>query len=224
MPSPFPGMDPYLESPSLWSHFHHHLIAALHQMVLSGVADRYKARVNKRSYTSEQALFTSVVLDTHQEEYIELRLREGRWVTLVDVVSPANKTTATGRQAYLAKREEARGAGANVVEIDLVLAGTPAMDFCRSGLPEHDYAITVTRANQPDRHHVYTAKLPERLPHVRVPLGGDDRDIDLQSAVTRSYEQGNFASQIDYRRDTPAALGESRLHWVEELLRQQQLR
>ena len=29
MPTPFPGMDPYLEHPDLWPDVHHGLIAAL---------------------------------------------------------------------------------------------------------------------------------------------------------------------------------------------------
>ncbi|MBV8886966.1 MAG: DUF4058 family protein [Chroococcidiopsidaceae cyanobacterium CP_BM_RX_35] len=29
MPSPFPGMDPYLEQPALWSSFHSRLIVAI---------------------------------------------------------------------------------------------------------------------------------------------------------------------------------------------------
>ncbi|MEL7313805.1 MAG: DUF4058 family protein, partial [Cyanobacteria bacterium J06559_3] len=29
MPSPFPGMDPYLEHPALWSEFHDRLILAI---------------------------------------------------------------------------------------------------------------------------------------------------------------------------------------------------
>ncbi|HEY9607995.1 MAG TPA: DUF4058 family protein [Allocoleopsis sp.] len=29
MPSPFPGLDPYLENPELWSEVHHRLITAI---------------------------------------------------------------------------------------------------------------------------------------------------------------------------------------------------
>ena len=57
-----------------------------------GLVDRYRARVNQRHYVTEQALFTSVVREEHHEDYIEIRQRlDGRLITLVDVVSPANK-------------------------------------------------------------------------------------------------------------------------------------
>ena len=33
MPSPFPGMDPYLENPSLWPDVHHMLISSYREML-----------------------------------------------------------------------------------------------------------------------------------------------------------------------------------------------
>src|ERR1700675_391821 len=116
MPSPFPGMDPYLEGEKIWPVFQHHLVACLYQTLLPGLVDRYRARVGQRLYVTEQALFTSIVREEHQEEFIEIRQRnDGRLVTLLDVVSPPNKTTALGRQSYLNKRREAKGAGASLV-------------------------------------------------------------------------------------------------------------
>ena len=36
MPSPFPGMDPYLEGEKHWPAFQHHLVACLYQTLLPG--------------------------------------------------------------------------------------------------------------------------------------------------------------------------------------------
>src|SRR5436190_12416981 len=119
MPSPFPGMDPFLEDEKIWPTFQHHLVACLYQTLLPGLVDRYRARVGQRRYATEQALFTSVLRDEHEEEFIEVRQRnDSKLITLVDVVSPTNKTTDAGRQAYLAKRKEAKSSGASLVEID----------------------------------------------------------------------------------------------------------
>jgi hypothetical protein len=220
-------MDPYLESEDFWPTFHHQLITCLYQVLLPGLVDRYKARVGQRRYVTEQALFTSIVRDEHQEEYIEIRQRgENRLVTLVEAVSPANKTMTAGRQAYLAKRREARAAGANLVEIDLVLQGKPTLDYSRDGLPDWDYAVTVTRANQPDRYEIYKATLQERLPRFRLPLSGDDRDtvVDLHTAFTRSYDQGDFADKINYQRDPVPSLSPEDRQWLDDLLKKQKLR
>src|SRR5262249_51651304 len=109
MASPFPGMDPYLEDEKHWPVFQHHLVGCLYQAILPGLVDGYRARVGQRQDTTEQALFTSIIRDSHEEEMIEIRQRsDGRLITLVEVVSPANKTTPEGRKAYLTKREESR--------------------------------------------------------------------------------------------------------------------
>jgi hypothetical protein len=220
-------MDPYLEGDKLWPVFHHQLVTCLYQILLPGLVDRYKARIGQRHYVTEQALFTSVVQEEHHEEYIEIRHRnETRLITLIDVVSPVNKTTTAGRQAYLNKRRDGKQACANLVEIDLTTQGQPMLDYSRDGLPDWDYAVTVTRASQPDRYEIYTATLQKRLPRFRLPLANDDRDsvVDLQVAFSRSYDQGNFAAQVDYTRDPPITLPEEDRKWLHELLRQEKLR
>ena len=227
MPSPFPGMDPYLEDEKLWPSFQHQLVNCLYQILLPGLVDRYRARVGQRHYATEQALFTSVVREEHHEEFIEIRQRtDGRLITLVDVVSPANKTTTQGRQTYLDKRREGRSASSNLVEIDLVLQGQPMLDYSRDGLPDLDYAVTVTRPAQPERYEIYTTTLQKKLPRFRLPLAADDRDtvLDLHAAFTRCYDQGNFAAKIDYQREPPMRLSESNRQWVGEILKQQKLR
>jgi hypothetical protein len=220
-------MDPYLEDEKIWPVFQHQLVLCLYQILLPGLVDRYRARIGQRHYVTEQALFTSVVREEHQEELIEIRQRsDGRLVTLVDVVNPANKTTDVGRRAYLTKRGEAKAGGANLVEIDLVLQGQPTLDYSREGLPEWDYAVTVTRAAHAEKHEIYSATLQKRLPRFRLPLAADDRDtvLDLQTSFTRCYDQAGFAAQIDYRRDPPARLGDEDRRWLHDLLRQQKLR
>ena len=227
MPSPFPGMDPYLEDDALWPVFHHQLVMCLYQILLPGLVDRYRARVNQRHYVTEQALFTSVVREEHHEDYIEIRQRsDGRLITLVDVVSPTNKLNPAGRSAYLAKRCESKSANANLVELDLVLQGQPTLEYSRDGLPDWDYAVTVTRSTQPERYEIYTSTLQKRLPRFRLPLAADDRDtvLDLHTAFTRCYDQGGFAAKIDYTRDPSTPLIDEDRKWLQEVLKQQKLR
>ncbi len=227
MPSPFPGMDPYLEDEKIWPEFHHALVATLYQGLLPNLVDRYRARVGQRHYTTEQALFTSIIRDEHHEEFVEVRQRsDGRLVTLLDLVSPANKTLSAARTAYLDKRQEAKGAGASIVEIDLVLQGKPTLEYSRDGLPDWDYAVTVTRCTQPERFEIYTATLQKKLPRFRLPLAADDRDavLDLQTNFARCFDQGNFAAKIDYGRDPVTTLADEDRKWLGEWLKQQKVR
>ena len=52
MPSPFPGMDPYLEDPSRWPDVHHGLIGTLCRMLVGQLAPRYIVRAEERVYDS----------------------------------------------------------------------------------------------------------------------------------------------------------------------------
>ena len=139
MPSPFPGMDPFLEEEKLWPAFHHHFVAGLFQILLPNLIDRYRARVGQRTYATEMPLFTSIIREEHCEEFIEIRQRsDNKLVTLVEVVSPSNKLTAAGRGSYLDRRRDARMQNASIVEIDLVLQGQPLLEYPREDLPEWD--------------------------------------------------------------------------------------
>src|SRR5947209_7664877 len=217
MPSPFPGMDPYLEDDKLWPAFHHQFVACLYQILLPSLVDRYRAKIAQRRYATEMALFTSVVREEHTEEYIEVRQRaDGKLISLIDTVSPANKVASTGRQAYLDRRRDARNESASLVEIDLVIQGQPTLEYSRDGLPDWDYAVTVTRSTQPERFEIYTATLQKKLPKFRLPLAPDDRDtvLDLHTVFTRCYDQGGFAARIDYQRDPPLPLSADDRQWV----------
>lgn len=225
MPSPFPGMDPYLEQDTLWPTFHRQMVLCLYQSLPQ--RDRYRARIVQRQYATEQVLFTSILREEKQEDYIEIRQRsDGRLVTLVDLVSPANKLTKQGRAAYLDKRREGRSQHANLVEIDLVLQGQPTLEFSRDGLPEWDYAVTVTRCTQPDRFEIYTATLQKRLPRFRLPLATNDEDavLDLQAMFARCYEQNSFDARIDYSRDPLTTLDAEDRRWLAEVLKEQKRR
>jgi hypothetical protein len=210
-------MDPYLEDKLLWPSFHHQLVSCLHEILLPGLVDRYRTRISGRRYVTEQAGSAGAVPEEHQEEYIEIFQRsDGRLVTLVDVVSPANKTTAAGWQAYHDTRRTARAAGMNLVEIDLVLQGWPTLQYSRDGLPDWDYAVTVTRSTQPERYEIYTATLQKRLPRFRLPLASDDRDtvIDLHAAFSHCYDRGRFSERVNYLREPSVPLSDEDRNWL----------
>lgn len=229
MPSPFPGMDPFLEDPKHWKSFQHQFVAALYHTLLPGLVDRYRARVGMRSYTVEMPLFTSVVREQHEEPFIEIRERgDGRLVTLIDLASPANKTTTAGREAYLATRKLVESQRANALEVDLSTQGAPLLDYSRDALPEHDYTFTVTRAMSPGKFEIYTATVQKRLPKFKLPLAVDDRDamLDLQDVFRRAYDLGGFGKQVRYGDPLPGCvkLSDVGRSWVELLLKQSNLR
>jgi hypothetical protein len=59
MPSPFPGMDPFIEG-QVWTGFHHHLIAEINAALVPQLRPRYRAYVEERVYVSHED-----AVDTH---------------------------------------------------------------------------------------------------------------------------------------------------------------
>lgn len=53
MPSPFPGMDPYLEYPAYWSDFHARFINYWSEALAAALPSHYRARIGERVYLIE---------------------------------------------------------------------------------------------------------------------------------------------------------------------------
>ncbi|MEW6496992.1 MAG: DUF4058 family protein [Cyanobacteriota bacterium] len=62
MPSPFPGMNPYLEHPTLWSGIHHRLITAIANDLAPKIRPKYIAAIEERVYeiSGETSLLVGV--------------------------------------------------------------------------------------------------------------------------------------------------------------------
>jgi hypothetical protein len=53
MPSPFPGVNPYLENPELWAEVHHRLITVIADAIAPSIRPKYRAAIEKRIYLSD---------------------------------------------------------------------------------------------------------------------------------------------------------------------------
>lgn len=62
MPSPFPGMNPYLESPGIWAEFHSRLIVAISIALASSLHSKYYAAIEQRTYldTPEDSILIGI--------------------------------------------------------------------------------------------------------------------------------------------------------------------
>jgi len=54
MPSPFPGMDPYLENPAHWADVHHSLISASRELLNSQLKPAYYVLIEERVYITDE--------------------------------------------------------------------------------------------------------------------------------------------------------------------------
>lgn len=55
MPSPFPGMDPYLEDPGLWPDVHHNIISVTQELLGATLRPNYSVRIEERVYISDES-------------------------------------------------------------------------------------------------------------------------------------------------------------------------
>ena len=62
MPSPFPGMDPYLENPEIWPEVHSRLIVAIADSLAPSLHPKYYAAIEKRTYlaTPEDSILVGI--------------------------------------------------------------------------------------------------------------------------------------------------------------------
>lgn len=78
MPSPFLGMDPYLEAPQLWEDFHHSLAYQVRAQLAPQIRPRYVARVERQVSYDEVVLTQPRVIrpDVSVLQLRERKLRE----------------------------------------------------------------------------------------------------------------------------------------------------
>lgn len=259
MPGPFPGMDPYLESPIYWQDFHERFITYAAEALQPQLPDRYRALISERVVieATERAIIPALTVVQHpvprdtgtqvvgaaamevddptvfsvlsedlREAFIEIIDRVGqRVVTLVELLSPTNKTPGAGREQYMQKQEEVLRSGTNLVEIDLLHGGAHTVAVPRANLVRHKpfYGlVNVWRAIQPFQCEVYFVRLQDRVPRIRIPLLPEDSDValDLPVLFNRCYDAARYDLDLDYTQPPPVALSPSDLIWVENWLRE----
>jgi hypothetical protein len=113
MTSPFPGMDPYLET-DLWDDVQHTLAHQISRDLMPSLRPTYVALMARRYVGAEKAPQLS----------IEIRdVAERRLVTFIEILSPANKV-GEGAFEYHQRRLDLLRTYVHLLEIDLLHGGT----------------------------------------------------------------------------------------------------
>jgi len=144
-----------------------------------------------------------------------------RLVTAIEILSPVNKRR--GHDAfdeYLQKRRELLRSAAHLIEIDLLRGGTrPPLAH---SVPRAPYYIMLSRVSKRPQVDVWPIQLREQLPKLPVPLLESDHDahLDLTQVVSQVYENGGYATIIDYKQPPPPPrLTDSETEYVKSLLK-----
>ena len=261
MPNPFPGMNPYLESPDFWPEVHNRLIVAIADALVPQLVPKYRVAIEKRIYEikEEQSLLvgipdvsiqhnpiprnsntSNVAVATRTTEPLKVRLamfeevREGylevihmgtkEVVTVIEVLSPANKRPGKGREMYEEKRDKVFASRTNFVEIDL-LRGWEPLRVLDNDIAAH-YRILVSRGNERPFADLYLFNLPDAIPYFPLPLGAGDVEpiVDLQALLNTVYDRAAYDITLDYTAELVPALSEADAARAEALLEERGLR
>jgi hypothetical protein len=264
MPSPFPGMDPYLEAH--WRDIHARLVIYASDALQGALPSPLRARVAETvllenpqalaghprlpdvsgteetssrgpgtSAESGVAVAAPFLVDAEPEPvtepFIEIIDRESgnRVVTVIEFLSPSNKTPGANRDQYLRKQSEICSSDTSLVEIDLNRFGVHTLVFPLFHLKPQartPYMASVRRATRRDKAQVYPMPLWQPLPTVQIPLRPDDTDVPLnvQALVDQCYRNGGYEGTLNYAADPDPPLVGADKEWADTMLRDKGLR
>jgi hypothetical protein len=151
---------------------------------------------------------------------VEIRdVSQRRLVTAIELLSPTNKRS-DGRGEYLAKRARLLGSPTHVIEIDLLRNGERVP--MRQPLPSVPYFVFRSRAEQRPMTQVWAITLDQPLPTIPVPLLPGDADVllDLQKALSDTYDLSGYDLECNYTRPPQIPLDPEQAAWAQERLRQ----
>jgi hypothetical protein len=255
MPTPFPGMDPYLERSYLWGGVHTRLIVAIADELGSKIRPHYRVDIERRTYVSvvpagetvgEPDVFiiaspglspttlTSSVAkggmpyigelplpEEVTERYLEVReVKTGEVITVIELLSPKNKSRGEGRRQYEEKRLKVLGSATHLVEIDLIRAGEPLPVRVGGNGRHSDYRMIVSRAPQRPRADVYLFSVRDPIPDIPIPLRSGEIEpiLQLNQLLHDLYDRANYDLGIDYSQPPEPPLSADDSEWAAELL------
>ena len=152
------------------------------------------------------------------------RMPDWKVVTVVEVLSPANKIAGEGRRNYLHKREEVLASGVSLVEIDLLRGGQPMplqTPTATPPLPSHHYRILVCRGWERPNAVLYPFRVQQAIPRFTLPLSpeDDEPEVDLGPIVNAMHHRARYAQVTQYAAPPPGpAFDAGAQEWVAERL------
>jgi hypothetical protein len=187
------------------------------------VADKGTSReASTREPTSAAAIMEVEVPmpDEVRETYLVVRAAPTHEVvTVLEILSPANKRAGPGRELYTKKRLAVLGSRTHLVEIDLLRAGDPMTVF---GAPaERDYRILISRAENRPRARLLAFSLRDPIPAFSLPLRAGDPEpvVHLAACLAHVYANAGYDLTVDYSSAAAPPLRPEDAAWARALTR-----
>ena len=155
-----------------------------------------------------------------EETFLEVHeVGTERLVTLIELLSPANKVSHDGRERYELKREHIFTTRTNLVEIDLLRAGR-AMPLNSRKAGAGDYRVLIARGATRPAAKLHTFGLRQPIPTIPIPLlpGEDEPTLDLNEILHALYDRARFDLRLRYDQPPIPPLREADAGWASELI------
>jgi hypothetical protein len=165
-------------------------------------------------------------LEEITERYLQVKdVETNEVITVIEILSPKNKTGGEGRNKYLKKREQVLMSLTHFIEIDLLRTGEIMPRDLSEEINTH-YRIVISRSDQRPQADLYAFNLPQKIPSIPLPLKPEDQEplIPLQDLLHSLYESGSYDLVINYQKLPLPELTPEDADWVDNLLKQQGLR
>ncbi|MDM8558416.1 DUF4058 family protein [Candidatus Parabeggiatoa sp. HSG14] len=216
MPTPFPGMDPYLERSGLWHQIQVALAVEIQHFLTPLLRPRYHVSIEERTYltvlppTGEPEKVVERYLEVHDVVNREV-------VTVIEILSPTNKTVRKNRIQYEHKRLEVLSSLTHLIEIDLIRKGKP---FSMKIKGKNDYRIIISRSPHRPSADIYLFGVRDKIPDFPIPLrdGEPEPVLPLNKIVHDLYDLGGYDLVIDYQQPPVPALSKEDAQWATQLL------
>lgn len=218
MPSPFPGVDPFVVAQE-WDDFQTSFVVAMSEFLNRRIAPGYVARVEVREFTDQCASVGGQAVPVREKFLTIRRVPTREVVTHVDMLSPYNtRVGTTGHEAYREGREEILRSRSHLIELDLLRGGTRLP--MASPLPPADYYAIVSRSGRRHRAEIYPWTIRDPLPTIPIPLLSDDPAVplDLQEVFTAAYDRAIYGLSIDYSAPLDSPLKKEDEEWLSGVL------
>jgi hypothetical protein len=194
------------------------------------VVERGRGRSAATSSATTVAVAEPLILELSDEPVTETFIEiidlgsQKRVVTVIEVLSLANKLPGPGQKLYRKKQRECKKARVSLVEIDLLRSGKRVLSVPLRRIPiayRTTYQVCVRRGWRLGKAEIYRVPLRERLPIIKIPLRKTDADapLDLQALIEQCYRHGGYDNDIDYKTELDPPLDKADKAWTEDRLR-----
>ena len=199
----------------------HPIMARYPDIAIMGVQKNLKPQTGVAGAVPDYLEIDLPTRETLEEAYIEIRLiPDGEVVTVIELLSHANKQAGPDRESYIEKRNAYLEADLNFVEIDLLRAHAPMPHTTLAG--RGDYRIFIRRKNRPYKAWLSSFEMRQPIPLIPIPLQPGDKEpnIDLGALLHSIYERVRYDLVIDYTTRPTPALDAADLSWAQERVKQ----